>query len=84
MTCKGICERHKALKPANGSGRRYSFGQKRCTMCEMFIICNEVWCPCCGSRLRRKAKNTADRRRAAMDLSNAYNNMPQQLLVLYH
>jgi len=30
LTCKGICERHKALRPADGSGRRYSAGQKRC------------------------------------------------------
>src|SRR5215218_1432511 len=33
LTCKGICERHKALRPANGSGRRYYAGQKRCAMC---------------------------------------------------
>lgn len=77
MTCRGICKRYKALRPANGSGRRYSAGQKRCAMCETFIIWNEVWCPCCGSTLRTKPKNTVDRRRAARDLSIAYNNMPQ-------
>jgi hypothetical protein len=86
MACKGICERHKALRPANGSGgRRYSAGQKRCAMCELFIIWNGVRCPCCGCRLRTKPKNTADRRRAAaMDLlSAASSNRSQLVLVLY-
>ena len=81
MTCKGICERHKALRPADGSGR-YSARQKRCVICEIFIKWDGVWCPCCGSKLRSKPRNTADRRRAAMDLSNA-SNVPQLLLV-YH
>jgi hypothetical protein len=83
MTCKGICERHKALRPANGSGGRYSAGQKRCAMCEIFLIWNGVWCPCCGCRLRTKPKNTVDRRRAAaMDLPAASNRL-QLDLVLY-
>jgi hypothetical protein len=51
-------------------------------MCETFIIWNEVWFPCCGSRLRIKPKNTVDRRRAARDLSIAYNNMPQLIVLL--
>ncbi len=29
MVCKGICERHKALKPIHRFGRRYSAGQKK-------------------------------------------------------
>ncbi|MDP8902796.1 MAG: hypothetical protein M3M86_03395 [Thermoproteota archaeon] len=87
MTCKGICERHKALRPANGSGGRYSAGQKRCMICEIFIKWDGVRCPCCGCRLRTKPKNTADRRRrrrraAAMDLPNA-SNRSQLVLVLY-
>jgi hypothetical protein len=36
MTCKGICIRHKAQKPV-GMGR-YSMGQKRCQICELFIM----------------------------------------------
>jgi DNA-directed RNA polymerase subunit RPC12/RpoP len=89
MTCKGICERHKALRPANGSGGRYSADQKRCQICEIFIKWDGLWCPCCGYRLRTKPKNTADRRRrraaaaaAAMDLPNA-SNRSQLVLVLY-
>jgi len=86
MTCKGICKRHKALRPADGPRRRYSAGHKRCAMCEVFIKWEGVWCPCCGSKLRTKPKNTVDRRRVAMDLSNVSNNglQQQQLLVLYH
>jgi hypothetical protein len=83
MSCKGICKLHKALRPAGGSGRRrYSAGQKRCAICEIFIKWDEAWCPCCGCRLRSKPRNTVDRSRAAMDLSNASNG-PQLLLVLY-
>jgi len=55
MTCKGICIRHKAQKPV-GSGR-YSMGQKRCQICELFIKWDGLWCPCCGYRLRTKPRN---------------------------
>jgi hypothetical protein len=37
LTCKGICERHKALKPSESAIGRYSAGQKRCTTCGLFI-----------------------------------------------
>ena len=55
MTCKGICIRHKAQKPV-GMGR-YSMGQKRCQICELFIRWDGLWCPCCGYRLRTKPRN---------------------------
>jgi predicted amidophosphoribosyltransferase len=55
MTCKGICIRHKAMKPV-GSGR-YSTGQKRCQVCEIFIKWDGLWCPCCGYRLRTRPRN---------------------------
>jgi hypothetical protein len=55
MTCKGICVRHKAQKPV-GSGR-YASGQKRCQICEIFIKCDGLWCPCFGYRLRTKPRN---------------------------
>jgi hypothetical protein len=87
LTCKGICKQHKALRLANGSGgrggRRYSAGQKRCTICELFIKWDGLWCPCCGCRLRTKPRNTADRKRVAKDLSNPSSNR-LQLLLLYH
>lgn len=55
MTCKGICKRYKAHKP-KGTGR-YSSGQKRCQICEIFIKTDGLWCPCCGYRLRTKPRN---------------------------
>jgi hypothetical protein len=55
MTCRGICIRHKAQKPV-GSGR-YAIGQKRCQVCQVFIIWDLLWCPCCGSRLRIRPRS---------------------------
>ncbi|MFZ0223934.1 MAG: hypothetical protein WAM42_19805 [Candidatus Nitrosopolaris sp.] len=55
MTCKGICIRHKAMKPV-GMGR-YSTGQKRCQVCEIFLKWEGLWCPCCGYRLRTRPRN---------------------------
>jgi len=55
MVCKGICARHKALKPV-GIGR-YSTGQKRCQICEIFLKWDGLWCPCCGYRLRTRPRN---------------------------
>ncbi len=57
------CEQHKALRPANGSRGRYSAGQKRCVICEIFII---IWMKCGVHAVAAdspKPKNTADRRR---------------------
>ena len=53
--CKGICTRYKATKPV-GAGR-YASGQKRCQICEVFMKTDEMWCPCCGYRLRSKPRN---------------------------
>ena len=55
MTCKGICDRYKALKPS-GIGR-YASGQRRCQMCEKYINWEGLWCPCCSYRLRTKPRN---------------------------
>lgn len=55
LTCKGICSRHKAPKPV-GDGR-YSTGQKRCQVCEIFLKWDGLWCPCCSYRLRTKPRN---------------------------
>jgi hypothetical protein len=41
MVCKGICIRHKAMMPvATG---RYSIGQKRCQVCEIFLKWDGLW-----------------------------------------
>lgn len=56
MTCRGTCDRYKAKKPADGSGR-YSSGQKRCQECQIYILWEGMSCPCCGMRLRTKPRN---------------------------
>ena len=55
MVCKGICTRHKAIRPK--TGMRYLTGQKRCQGCQIFIHWQGTWCPCCGYRLRIKPRN---------------------------
>ena len=55
MVCKGICLRHKAIKPSNIG--RYIAGQKRCQVCQVFIKWGGFWCPCCGYRLRTRPRN---------------------------
>ena len=55
MACKGICIRHKAQKPV--AAGRYSTGQKRCQICELFLRWEGLWCPCCGYRLRTRPRN---------------------------
>jgi tRNA(Ile2) C34 agmatinyltransferase TiaS len=50
MTCKGICICHKA------ASNNYSNGQKRCQVCDLFVKCNGLRCPCCGYRLRTKPR----------------------------
>ena len=55
MTCKGICRRHKAIKPIGR--RRYAAGLKRCQVCNIFIKWEGFFCPCCGCRLRTKPRN---------------------------
>jgi hypothetical protein len=57
MTCKGICIRHKAPRPHVNNGNRYSTGQKRCQICEIFIIWDGLWCSCCSYRLRMRPRN---------------------------
>jgi hypothetical protein len=55
MVCKGICIRHKAVKPS-GEGR-YNTGQKRCQICEIYLNWDGFWCPCCGYRMRTRPRN---------------------------
>jgi len=54
MVCKGICVRHKAYLPVGES--RYINGRKRCQTCSIFMIWSTDTCPCCGIRLRTRAR----------------------------
>ena len=55
MVCKGICSRHKAIRPK--TGQRYLIGQKHCQVCQLFINWQGTFCPCCGYRLRSRPRN---------------------------
>ncbi len=55
MVCKGACPKYKAKKPT--SGGRYEAGQRRCQTCEIWLMWEGIWCPCCGYRLRTKPRN---------------------------
>ena len=55
MSCNGICERFKAKKNTTISSW-YAQGQKRCSVCEIFIKWNEnQYCPCCNYKLRTRS-----------------------------
>ena len=53
--CKGFCIDYKAERTSNGF--RYDVGQKRCTVCSLYLRVDTVCCPCCGARLRSKARH---------------------------
>lgn len=54
--CKDICTRYKAKRPKDGTPR-YAAGQKRCQTCDIYIMFDGLWCPCCGYRLRTKPRS---------------------------
>ena len=44
------------------TGSRYGNGQKRCQICEIFMdVGADLFCPCCGYRLRTKPRNGKDK-----------------------
>ena len=53
--CKGFCDDFKSKKIANGS--KYQLGQKRCSLCSVFMTVQGFRCPCCSTRLRTKSRN---------------------------
>jgi hypothetical protein len=57
MSCKGICNRHRASRPAASYGR-YATGQKRCQICAIYMEWDGTWCPCCGCKVRTRPRNS--------------------------
>jgi len=55
LGCRGECLKHKAT--GSFIGGRYKFGQRRCQVCDLFIVWDGLWCPCCGYKLRSKPRN---------------------------
>jgi uncharacterized Zn finger protein (UPF0148 family) len=85
MTCKGICIRHKAQKPAASFGR-YTTGQKRCQVCSIFMKWGGLWCPCCGCRVRTKPRNSKFKQKlntTRKEHSENENKDQQHLLLIY-
>jgi len=68
MVCKGICCRYKAK--CNFKRFRYNNGQKRCNVCELFIIWDGKYCPCCGMCLRTRPKFSKNKQRCTVQIEN--------------
>lgn len=62
MACKGICLKYKTKKPQVNTDGRYITGQKRCSTCELYMLWDGIWCPCCHAILRNKPRNTKNRK----------------------
>ena len=54
-SCKGICIHLKHQSIPNA--KKYQFGLKRCSWCEVFMSTEEIRCPCCKMILRTKSRN---------------------------
>ena len=63
MVCKGICTKYKIKKSHFNRDGRYALGQKRCSICEIFVKWEGIHCPCCNFVLRVKPRNTHNRRK---------------------
>ena len=61
MNCDGICSKYVVKKPTIKSAGRYESGHKRCSFCEVYLIWNGRNCPCCGTALRTKPRNSRGR-----------------------
>ena len=55
MSCNGICVRYKAKRMSNTTLRYEHNRQKRCSICEIFIVWDKTTCPCCNYRLRTRS-----------------------------
>jgi len=54
MVCKGVCTKYKAKWTMQQF--RYTNGQKRCNICEIFVTWDGRHCPCCGMLLRTRPR----------------------------
>ena len=57
MACKGVCVRHIANHGGGSCTLKYAEGQKRCQVCQIYLIWQtNNYCPCCGNKLRIKLR----------------------------
>ena len=69
MHCKGICSNHALKKPSVKNVGRYESGQKRCSFCEVYLKWDGRNCPCCGTALRAKPRNSLGRDKLVQNLT---------------
>ena len=56
MACREICKKYRFVRTEWG-GTYYDNGASRCQgKCLKYILWNGLYCPCCGIRLRKKAR----------------------------
>lgn len=56
--CRGTCGQIPGVRPSRGPGG-LGDGRKTCSVCEISIETDAVFCPCCSNRLRFKARHGA-------------------------
>ena len=54
-SCKGVCRLSETTKIPNS--RKYEYGLKRCSWCEVWLNTDEIRCSCCKMILRNKSRN---------------------------
>ena len=54
-SCKGLCRLSETIKIPNS--RKYEYGLKRCSWCEVWLNTDEIRCSCCKMILRTKSRN---------------------------
>jgi hypothetical protein len=59
MACRNLCERVDSKIIVGKS--KYEEGKKYCRRCEVYLLHNGSFCPCCGIRLRVSPANKKGR-----------------------
>lgn len=66
MVCKGSCSKYKVtIRRDKGIYKR---GYKKCSICEIFIKWDGLFCPCCNYKLRNKPRNPVCKERLNNEL----------------
>jgi len=61
MACRNICERFNSRFTVGKA--HYGNGNKYCRRCEVYILYDGIFCPCCGMALRMSPTNKRDKER---------------------
>jgi len=66
--CIAACTKYRAKKVFGIS--RYIVGQKYCTLCDIFLNWDGMYCTCCSRQLRTRPKMSKLKRKFLEDLKN--------------